>query len=171
MSKKKKDDRKSVPGIGKIGDVSSQRDTNIAAGDQKIDQRKVTIKEGTYIEGDVNIKGGDFVGGDKVETKGVSGEELLGILEAFTALKSAVEEMPESEEKEEASNAVEKLRAEAEKGDGAEEKRVNKWFKFLLDTAPDIFEVAVDTFTNPVKGVSTIFQKVAKKAREEKTSG
>jgi hypothetical protein len=33
--------------------------------------------------------------------------------------------------------------------------------------APDIFEVAVDTLTNPVRGVATVIRKVAEKAREE----
>jgi hypothetical protein len=28
--------------------------------------------------------------------------------------------------------------------------------------------VAVDTFTNPVKGISTVFKKVAERAKEEK---
>lgn len=71
--------------------------------------------------------------------------------------------------KEEAQLAAKALETEARKGDGADEKTVQKWFNFLLETAPDAWDVAVDTFMNPIKGVHTVFQKVAKRAKENQS--
>lgn len=86
----------------------------------------------------------------------------------FAELHQKVAQLPEGDEKTEAIEMVEKLHAEARKRDNANETRVRKYLNFLFDTAPDIWEVAVDTFTNPVKGLSTVFKKVAEKAKAEK---
>jgi hypothetical protein len=41
---------------------------------------------------------------------------------------------------------------------------------FLADTAPDAWEVAVEMFTNPIKGVGTVFKKIADKAKSEQAA-
>jgi phage tail sheath gpL-like len=98
-------------------------------------------------------------------TQGVSPEEIA---KAFSTLLQAVQAKPESPEKAMAQTAVQGLEAEAQKGEKAEESNVQKWISFLGEMAPDIWEVAVDTFTNPIKGVSTVFKKVAERAKAEK---
>lgn len=98
-------------------------------------------------------------------TQGASAEEIA---RAFSTLLQAVQAKPESPEKALAQTAVQGLEAEAAKGEDADEGKVQKWFDHLGNMAPDIFEVAVDTFTNPVKGISTVFKKVAERAKAEK---
>jgi hypothetical protein len=39
----------------------------------------------------------------------------------------------------------------------------------LAIIASDIWEVAIDTFINPIKGLGTIFQKVARRAKPEES--
>jgi hypothetical protein len=96
---------------------------------------------------------------------GISAEEIA---KAFAPLSQAVQARAESPEKAMAQTAVQGLEAEAAKGEAADEGKVQKWVDFLGDMAPDIWEVAVDTFANPVKGLSTVFKKVAERAKAEK---
>jgi hypothetical protein len=98
-------------------------------------------------------------------THGISAE---AIAKAFAPLLQAVQAKAESPEKTMAQTAVQGLESEAVKGEAADEGKVQKWVDFLGDMAPDIWEVAVDTFTNPVKGISTVFKKVAERAKAEK---
>ncbi len=117
--------------------------------------------------GDVSGSTGIAVGKNvKVEvTQGVSAEELA---KAFAPILQAVQAKAESPEKVMAQTAVQGLEAEASKGEEAQEGNVQKWIDILGNMAPDIWEVAEDTFTNPVKGLSTVFKKVAEKAKAEK---
>lgn len=117
--------------------------------------------------GDVSGSTGVAVGKNvKVEvTNGISAEELT---KAFAPLLQAVQAKAESPEKTMSQTAVQGLEAEASKGEEADEGNVQKWIDILGNMAPDIWEVAVDTFTNPVKGLSTVFKKVAEKAKAEK---
>ncbi len=117
--------------------------------------------------GDVSESIGIAVGKNiKVEvTNGISAEEIA---KAFAPLLQAVQAKAESPEKVMAQTAVQGLEAEASKREEAQEGNVQKWIDILGNMAPDIWEVAVDTFTNPVKGLSTVFKKVAEKAKAEK---
>ncbi len=96
---------------------------------------------------------------------GVSGDDVAKV---FTRLLTIVDKMPDGDEKSDAHNAVQRLEDEAKKGDKADEGRVRKWLKFLAETAPDAWEVAVDTFLNPIKGLSTAFRKIAERAKLER---
>ena len=75
--------------------------------------------------------------------------------------------MPDGPDKSVAENTIKTLEAEARKGEQASESKVQKWMYFLAETAPDAWEVAVDMFTNPIKGVGTVFKKIADKAKAE----
>jgi hypothetical protein len=98
-------------------------------------------------------------------TQGASAEEIA---RAFSILLQAVQAKAESPEKALAQTAVQGLESEAAKGEDADEGKVQTWFDHLGNMAPDILEVALDTFTNPVKGISTVFKKVAERAKAEK---
>ena len=120
-----------------------------------------------------NITVGDVTGSNIVVgnhnrvsvTNGISAEEIAKV---FAPLLQAVQVKAESPEKAIAQTAVQGLEAEAAKGEDADEGKVQKWFTFLAEMAPDIRDVAVDTFTNPIKGLSTVFKKVAERAKAEK---
>lgn len=98
-------------------------------------------------------------------SSGASDDDLE---QAFTVLIQKVNALSESPEKGVAQNAVQALEGEAKKGDKAEEQTVRKWLQFLLEIVPDIGQVAIDTFLHPVKGLSTVFQKVAERAKVER---
>lgn len=91
------------------------------------------------------------------------------IAETFALLLQRVDEMRNGPAKTMAQTAVQGLEAEAGKGEQAEEKNVDTWFSSLAQMAPDIWDVAVDTFINPIKGLSTVFQKIAKRAKQKKS--
>lgn len=90
------------------------------------------------------------------------------IIKIFAILIQKLDSLPEGSDKSDAQNAVKALKDEALKGVEAQEKTVRKWLNFLLETAPDIWEVAINTFIHPIKGLSTVFQKVAERARAER---
>ncbi len=92
------------------------------------------------------------------------------IAQTFIVLLDKVNSLSSADDKNDAQAALNALEAEARKGQSAQEKPVRKWLNFLLETAPDIGQVAIDTFTNPIKGLSTVFQKMAQRAKSERES-
>lgn len=90
------------------------------------------------------------------------------ISRVFLVLMEKADALVNVFDKQEAQNAIFALEGEAKKSDQADEKRVKKWLYFLAETAPDIGEVAIDTFLNPIKGLSTVFRKVAECAKAER---
>ena len=70
-----------------------------------------------------------------------------------------------------AESAIETLEAEARKGEQADESTVRKWMNFLAETAPDAWDVAIDFFINPIRGVGTVFKKIAERAKLEREKG
>ena len=54
---------------------------------------------------------------------------------------------------------------------GADEKKVQRGFELILTMLPDIAEVAINTFINRAAGISTVFQKIAQKAKENLKTG
>ncbi len=83
---------------------------------------------------------------------------------AFSQLFEKINQMPEGAEKDVAKSAAQALEKEAQKGSQAKEAAVSKWFSILAQMAPDVFEVALTTFANPIQGLGVAFQKIAQKA-------
>lgn len=130
----------------------------------------------TNHEGKTSIHIGDISGGtgfaigpraqaSVTQTRGLGIDEIA---DAFNMLQQKVEGLPQGSDKNIAENAVKALEAEARKGEQATENTVQKWLKFLAETAPDVWDVAIDTFTNPIKGVGTVFKKIADRAKAER---
>ena len=92
------------------------------------------------------------------------------ITTAFRELEQALNAMSEGPHKEAAKSAVKTLEEEARKGNKADKTKIQNWMDFLAETAPDIWDVAIDTFINPVKGIGTVFKKIAEKAKAKQTS-
>lgn len=130
--------------------------------------------KGDYVRGNksgersVNVGGnvsGNIVTGDR-NVISQTNNQLDEIAAAFTKLQKIISQAPlNSAEEKVAETAVENLRMEAQKGEQAEEIAVQSWFTFLVNMHSDIAEVAIETFRNPIKGLGTVFQKVAEKAR------
>lgn len=124
---------------------------------------------GDIITGDISGSTGVAVGHSAQATvTQSSGTVSDDIAQAFADIVQKVNALPDGPNKDDAKEAVQKLEVEARKGDQVDENRVQRWFSFLAETAPDAWRVAVDTFINPIKGVSTAFQKIAEKAKVER---
>jgi hypothetical protein len=143
---------------------------------------------GSINTGDRHVQG-DLVGGDKITVGDISGssgvaigrgatttvtnyqrgEDVEALAAAFARLHQAVSESAATAaHKAVAQQALEKLDQEARKGEAADEAEVQQWFQVLATMLPDMAEVAVDTFLSPIKGVSTVFRKIAARAREQR---
>ena len=91
------------------------------------------------------------------------------LTKVFAHLFEMVDKISDEPTKILAQAAVQGLETEVKKGSQAVETNVDKWFSFLAQIAPDIWGVIIDTFVNPIQGLSTVFQKIANRAKEEKT--
>ena len=139
------------------------------------DKKKEALSGGIHIGGDVG-SGAAIGEGASVEATNIAGRDISGgvspdeVANAFARIYAAIEEKPfASEEKaKQVREAVEIIETENEKGDKANEKIVRMSLKTLALMAPDIWEVAVTTFTNPIRGISTVVKKIAEKAAAER---
>lgn len=86
----------------------------------------------------------------------------------FAKLHQTIAQMPEGDDKADAKDTVDKLHAEARKRDNASETRVRKHLNFLFDTAPSIWQIAMDAFIKSPMGLSVAFQKGAELSQIEK---
>ncbi|HEX2993561.1 MAG TPA: hypothetical protein VHP14_01985 [Anaerolineales bacterium] len=111
------------------------------------------------ITGNVSVKG-DIVGGNKIVNNSIV------VNQAFETIRQIVNKLPDPDDKQEALEIVRKLEMEAQKGEAADEKKVERWFNFLAGMSGDIWDVMISTFANPILGIGTIFQKVAARAKE-----
>lgn len=137
--------------------------------------------------GDVTVKDGDFVGGDRISVGGVSGDNVAiaagrgaqaeantgvsggELAELFAAVYRAIEDRPEDPDvdKEELVATAQHIEAEAAKDEEANPNKVERWLHNLAAMAPDIVEVVVGCLTHPAAGVGTVIRKIAEKARAE----
>jgi len=60
---------------------------------------------------------------------------------------------------------VAKVQTEAIKGKGADPSRLEKLLNILAVMSSDIFDVAITTLTNPLKGIGLVLKKVGDKAK------
>lgn len=123
--------------VGRIGDTHSTRNVNTGGG--------------AYIERDVNITGGDFVGRDKVNVTGFYqpgwqvgqiNQTTGNLNQHFAALDAAVRNGPPA-----AQAVVEELKAEAAKGDKADDDKMADLVGDLGALVPGAVEALVGLFT------------------------
>lgn len=122
---------------------------------------------GNVSTGNITNSSGVAIGAGAIAIVAGTAKSIDEISRLFAPVVEKVNALPEGTHKEDAINAVKQLEIEARKDEKADEARVKRWLTFLAETAPDAWEVAVDTFVNPVKGVGTLFQKIARKTKEE----
>jgi len=132
---------------------------------------------GDKIEGDKisvgNITGSTGIaigrGASATVTQGLGGPEIAAL---FESVYSAIKARPVDADldKAEITGMVEKIQAEAAKGEQANPTKVERWLSNLAEMAPDIFDVAVATLQNPVAGIAMVVRKIAAKAKQSRTS-
>jgi len=108
--------------------------------------------------GDVLVEGGMQTASTRVD-----------LSTAFAAIYQQIEARPVDPrvDKAEVKQTVEKIEAEAKKGEKADAPSVEMRFRMLAAMAPDVAEVVAATLISPLAAVGTIIRKVAEKAKAE----
>ncbi|MGB8645439.1 MAG: hypothetical protein WCF84_09390 [Anaerolineae bacterium] len=126
--------------------------------------------------GGVNITGGtvtnsEIVGHDKVT---IGGDPTLAQYMAKwrQEMQQQIDSMSgmSPAEKQDAKEQIVKIEDEAKKGAQADKSRLEKLINALAAIAPDIFEVAVTTLSNPLAGVGLALKKIGDRAKIEAKS-
>ncbi len=129
------------------------------------DQAKVS---GDVFVGDkqnISISGKAKIRDIKIAQKN---NEDIDLTDIFQKLYSIVEDKVEGPEKQIAVSAIQGIENEAKLGNDADEEKITRWFTFLKETSIDAFDVALQTFKNPILGVSSVIQKVVQKINDRK---
>ncbi|HQF63928.1 MAG TPA: hypothetical protein PLT26_15615 [Anaerolineaceae bacterium] len=173
--KTKKDDVSQVIRDISVGDISNINGgvINVGSGNVQtgstIDARQqIDTGGGAYIGGNVSLGGGTFIARDQINYAGAAPSSEMTA--AFEKLTAAVQALSNPAQQTVAQMAVQNLQTEAAKGDAASEETVKNWFEMLIGMSPDIWDVAVTTFTNPIAGLSLAFKKIAEKAKAERAA-
>src|SRR5262245_29973683 len=128
---------------------------------------KSSVNEGIQAN-NVNAKAMAVGRGAQAIVNETKGPELSDELKrAFENLAQKASALTEGPEKDIAKSAVTALETEAKLGNNAKESNVTKWLNFLAQASPDIWDVAVATFVNPITGLGLAFKKVADRAKKE----
>lgn len=143
---------------------------------------------GAYVAGHVTTNGGDFVGRDKhTTTTTITGDgNVIGdhsastvikqqgvdagaLAQAFAAFYQAVQQQPDlpPEDKEDLRAELQEVEAELQKGAEAREGFVRRRLRNIERMAPDIYDVVLATFANPVAGLGMVAKKIAEKMKAE----
>ena len=110
--------------------------------------RQINMDGGTYVDGDVETGGGDFVGRNK-NTSGVSAAELAPL---FAQLIAAMVQQAPADKQAAAMQQVQALQAEVTKGAHADDNRVGKIIEGLAGMVPGAIGALVGTFAHPILG-------------------
>lgn len=68
-------------------------------------------------------------------------------------------------DKQKLESQVKKIEAEAAKGKGADQAKLERWIMTLAKMAPDIVEVMAASLAGPVAGFAVVFKKIVERAR------
>lgn len=148
------------------------------------DSTRINTGGGAYIGGDVQTSGGGFVGRDSINITGdgnvmgdhsratvikQQGMDASAVAQAFEDFyaKIAQEQDLAPEDKADVRAELEDVAAELQKGEAADESFIRRRLRNVKRMAPDIFEVVVATFANPVKGLGLVAKKIADKMKAE----
>ena len=137
----------------------------------------VHVTGGDFVAGDKNTnvnKGGVYVGGDVQGSNIVTGDQNQvgneGTIreELFSELNKKIELRPNTppEDRADLKTSVAEIRAEAEKGDQADESFLAQRIRNIKRIATDIAEVVLAALTNPAAGFAAVVTKIAQRAQK-----
>ena len=126
-------------------------------------------------QSDINITGHGNIVGDHSSSK-VSiqtGMQTDAIAELIETINGAIAKHPTSNaaEKEELQELFRQIIDEARKPDDeVNQIGLKISLKYLLEMAPDIFDVVVASVSSPVAGISTVLNKIIQKVKDERAA-
>ncbi len=100
------------------------------------------------------------------QSYGLQGDEIAKL---FAIIYQRVEARPEDPkvDKEEITQAVQRIEQETTKGEEANPDKFERLLKTVGGMAPEIGEVILATLTSPAAGIATVIRKIAEKAKAE----
>jgi hypothetical protein len=148
----------------------------VTGGDVNVGEHGEFVGRDKTVGGD-EIKVGDISGSTGVAIgRGASAEVEIGagvdideITKKFEEILQTIESRPEDPDvdKDELTETVQKIQAEATKGEVANPNKVERWLRNLVQMGPDIFEVVFATLTSPAAGIAAVIRSVAEKVKAE----
>ncbi len=139
---------------------------NIQHGDLVAGDKKITVQNGaTYVGG--NMEHSNLVIGDDNQTSNT----LAVQNDLFEIIFEKIEQRPktDAEDKEDLKTNLKEIKAEAQKGEKADESFLARRLRNIKRIAPDIAEVVVATLANPAAGFALIVKKMADQAAANKS--
>ena len=130
------------------------------------DEKKIDTGGGAHVEGGVHIRHGDFVGRDKITTTGMRADEAAALFERIYAAIDA-RTTASATDRADLKADVKDVQAEAAKGEAADETALARRLRSVRRMAPDIWQVMLATFANPVAGAGLVVAKVLAKVKDE----
>jgi len=119
-----------------------------------------------YIQGDSNI-----IGKDNIVTVGKStGADAVALAQAFGQLYARMQQEPRLTPAQQATARQEVAAIQREamaQGDKVAESFIRERLHNLQRMAPDILDVVLTTFANPIAGAGMVIKKIAQKMKEE----
>jgi hypothetical protein len=111
-----------------------------------------------------NVKRSNIVVGDN----NVVGIQSTNLSSSFRTINQYIDRHPDLQpsEKKDAKEDLNEIQAELEKPE-PDENFLARRFRNLQRMAPDIVDVVFETLKNPVSGVTTVIQKIAKRMADE----
>lgn len=113
------------------------------------------------------VKGSGTATNTSIVNEANSNGELIKWRKEMERKIDALKDIP-AEDKSTLNQQVEQIAREAEKGPQADPKRLERLFNTISAMAPDIFEVAVATVSNPLAGIGLVVKKIGEKAQIQK---
>jgi hypothetical protein len=183
-----------TPVLFMLGESGELWEGDVSDKDEREEKEKkggISVSIGGGVGGDVDIAEGDIIKGDKVEgdkisvgnisdSEGVAigrgasvsitkGADAEAIAKVFAQIIADLDRLKDAnpDDISDAKDVVEEIKAEAEKGEGADETFLHKRFRSIARMGPDILDVVTATLINPAAGVAVVVRKIAEKARED----
>jgi len=87
----------------------------------------------------------------------------------FELLEEKIKARPEDPnvDKQEIEGQVSQIKAEAAKGEKANQSKLERWIRTLAGMAPDIVDVMAASFGGPISGLTAVIQKIAARVKAE----
>jgi hypothetical protein len=141
---------------------------------------------GAYVGGGVKVTNGDFVGRDKRTTTITGDGNVVGdhsssrvvkqqgadaaaLARAFADFYTAVQQQPDlpPRDKADVQAELEEVETELQKGEKANEGFIRRRLRNVQRMAPDIYDVVLTTFGNPIAGLGLVAKKIAEKMKAD----
>jgi hypothetical protein len=147
-------------------------------------KRTINTGGGSYFEGPIEVAG-DFVGGNKTVTQTAGGDivgrdkvtttsygpdalQAQALAEQFRQIRQQVAALPPNPDvdPDEVKTLVQRIEAEAQKGEQANPAPLERWLGDLGDVAESIFTATTDVLSKPGFGLGKAVQTAVARAKE-----